>query len=969
MSNTPLKAAVQRALYGAAVVTAATGIPAVASAQDEVLEEIVVTGSRIATDPNLVTSSPVTSVSAAEVELTGITRLEDLVNDLPQIVPEATANDSNGATGTATLDLRGLGSERTLVLVNGHRMGFGNPYNPSPDINQIPGNLVERVEILTGGASSTYGSDAVSGVVNFIMKDDFEGFEITYQRAGYQHDNDNGAAQAAIAAAGFEQAPGDVTDGGITNINMTVGVNLDDGRGNVTGYMGWRDIGSIRHSERDYSACALGGGDQNSIGSCLGSSTTPNGRFTNFAAGDANIDLQLNLETGEMEPYADAYNYGPLNYFQRPDERYTAGFFADYELADSLEGYAEFMFMEDRSLAQIAPSGTFFNNTGIPCNNPFLTGEQFTAFGCTSPDDFVDIYVGRRNVEGGPRFADLQHQSMRMLVGLRGDINEAWSFDVFVNFARLNYTEIYNNDLSISAINNALNVVPDPDTGEPVCAATLAGLDPNCVPYNVFVPGQITPEALNYLNLPLFAKADMDLNNAVGYLYGDLGEYGVQLPWSDEGIKLVVGFEYGDENSVFDLDRNYNEGNAAGQGGATADVSGAILRKEIFTEVGIPLVQDRRFVQDLSLDIRYRYSDYDIGIDADTWSIGGAWAINDQVKLRSSLNRAVRAPSVNELFQPTTIGLWQGTDPCAGTNPTLTEEQCANTGVPDGAYGGVPANPADQYNNLAGGNPNLDAETSDSFTVGVVVTPDQFLPGLTFSVDYWSIEVEDAIDTVDEEFAINQCATTGTLFCDIIQRNPVNGNLWIGSGPNAPRVVATDVNIGFFEVEGWDINGTYSTEIGRHGLDFNYRGSLLTKWDELPQQGAPVNDCKGKWGGACGRPRPEYKHTFSASWLTPWDGLRFSGAWRYIGEVSEQGADRYTADGQSYFDLAGSYDFDLFGGSTRIVAGINNILDEDPPAHGLFNTATYSNGNTIPSTWDPLGRYWHIGFTYSRGGN
>lgn len=965
MSKKPLKAAINRALYGAAVVTAATGIPAVASAQEDVLEEIVVTGSRIATDPNLVTSSPVTSVSAAEVELTGITRIEDLVNDLPQVVPEFTANDSNGATGTATLDLRGLGSERTLVLVNGHRMGPGDPVAPSPDINQIPARLVERVEILTGGASSTYGSDAVSGVVNFIMKDDFEGFEITWQQSGYQHDNSNGAAQAAIDAAGFEQAPGDVTDGGITDITAIMGVDLNDGRGNVTAYFGYRDIDAIRHSERDYSACALSGAD-NGVGNCVGSSTTPNGRFTDFAVDG--VDLQLNLETGAMEPYADAYNYGPLNYFQRPDERYTAGMFGRYEIAPRLEAYAEFMFMDDRSLAQIAPSGTFFNNTGIPCSNPFLTAEQYNAFGCTSPDDFVTIYVGRRNVEGGPRFSDLRHQSFRTLLGFRGDITDAWSFDIFFNFARLNYTENYNNDLSISAINNALNVVPDPDTGQPVCAATLAGLDANCVPYNVFVPGQITQAALDYLTLPLYSIADIDTDNSVGYLYGDLGEYGVKLPWASDGIQVVFGYEYGDQNFIYDLDQNYNQGNAAGQGGATADVSGAILRKEIFTEFGIPLIQDARFAQDLSLDLRYRYSDYDIGVEADTWSVGLAWALNDAFKFRTSLNRAVRAPSVNELYSPQTIGLWQGTDPCAGPNPTLTEAQCALTGVPAGAYGGVPPNPADQYNNLAGGNPNLDPETSDSFTVGVVMTPDQWVPGLTLSIDYWSIEVEDAIDTVDEEFAINQCGLTGNAtFCSLIQRNPVNGNLWVGSGPGAPRVTATDVNIGFFEVEGWDINGTYTSEWGRHGLDFAYRGSVLTKWDELPQPGAPINDCKGKWGGACGRPRPEYKHTFTTTWHTPWDGARVSATWRYIGEVDEEGQDRFTADSQSYFDLAGAYDFDLFGGNTRITAGINNILDEDPPVSGLFNTADYSNGNTIPGTWDPLGRYWFVGFTYTRG--
>ena len=202
-------------------------VPAVAwsqQAQQEILEEIVVTGSRIAADPNLVTSSPVTMVTSEELGLRGITRVEDLINDLPSIVPELTANESNGAAGSATIDLRGLSSERTLVLTNGHRMGFGNVFALAPDINQVPGALIERVEVLTGGASATYGSDAISGVVNFIMKKDFEGIQVDYQYSGYHHDSGNEAVQSAIADSGFEQAPDSVFDGRGHDVNIIFGM-------------------------------------------------------------------------------------------------------------------------------------------------------------------------------------------------------------------------------------------------------------------------------------------------------------------------------------------------------------------------------------------------------------------------------------------------------------------------------------------------------------------------------------------------------------------------------------------------------------------------------------------------------------------------------------------------------------------------------------------------------------------------
>ncbi len=955
----PLSRAVKYAL-GASAGSLALGLSPQVLAQDdaeEVLEEIVTTGSRIPVDQNLLATSPVTTVDSSELQFSGVTRVEDLVNDLPQVVPELTANDSNGSTGTATLDLRGLGSDRTLVLVNGHRMGFGDPFALAPDINQIPGNLVERVELLTGGASSTYGSDAVSGVINFIMKDDFEGFQFDYQVSGYRHDNGASDAQAAITAAGFPQAPGSVTDGETTNINITIGANTPDGLGNVTAYLGYRDIKAIRHSERDYSACALGG-TGGTVGDCRGSSTTPAGSFRNFD----DIDLRLDLNTGEFVPRdGESYNYGPLNYFQRPDERYTAGMFAKYEVAEGFETYAEFQFMDDRSLAQIAPSGTFFNNNFLNCDNPLMSDQQTTAIGCPdrNPGTTVPIYVGRRNVEGGPRFDDLQHQSSRMLVGFRGDISENWRFDAFVNYARLNYTEVYNNDLSITNIIRALNVVADPVTGEPVCQSVVDGSDPACVPYNVFQPGGSTAAARSYIDLPLFSKGDLDMGQFVGYVEGDLG---IAVPTAGDNISVVIGGEYRDDALVFDLDQNYNNGNAAGQGGATADVAGSVSVTEFFTEARIPLVQDKPGIEDLSLDLRYRFSDYNLGFDADTWSTGVAWSPNEMFKVRASLSRSVRAPNINELFQPQTIGLWQGTDPCAGATPTLTEAQCARTGVPAGSYGSVAANPADQYNGLFGGNPGLDPETSDSLTVGFVVQTDF---GLSVSVDYWQVEVEDAISTIGAEFIIEECALGNDSLCSLIQRSPVNGNVWVGSGPDAPRVELTDVNIGFFEVSGVDINGTYSAEFGDNVLDFTLRGTALTTWDDQPQPGGVINDCKGTWGGDCGRPRPEWKHTFSTRWGTPVSGLDVVGTWRYVGEVDEHRNDRVSADAQNYIDLSAAYGFSLGGGDAQITFGINNIFDEDPPYHGLFNTAAYSNGNTIPGAWDPLGQYWFLGLNFA----
>lgn len=957
-SNYAVRNAVRRALYVGAFASAA-GFTPYAAAQEtppQELEEITVTGSRIATDPNLISSSPVSQVNAEELTYRGITRVEDLINDLPQITPELSANESNGATGTATLDLRGLGSDRTLVLVNGHRMGFGDPFALAPDVNQIPGALVDRVELLTGGASSTYGSDAMAGVVNFIMKTDYEGFQLDWQYSGYQHNQGNDAVQQQIADAGFEQAPSDVTDGATTSINVIVGANTEDGRGNVTGYLGYRDINAITQDSRDFSACALdSGGDGLTGTTCAGSATRSPALITDFG------DTYFTVEGDQFVPWdGSTYNFGPLNHFQRPDERYTAGLFGNYQVHEHLEGYAEVMFMDDRSLAQIAPSGAFFVTDTINCSNAFLSTQQFGALGCTSTDDVVPFYIGRRNVEGGPRFDDLRHTSYRFLAGGRGDINDNWSYDVSANFARLVFSETYNNDMSTTKIIRALDVVADPLTGEPVCQSVIDGSDPTCVPWNLFTEGGVTQEAIDYLTLPLFSKADLNQDQFIAFVNGDLTDMGLVSPMANDGVEMVLGAEYRDESFDFDPDLGFQTGDGAGQGGPVPPVTGSQNVTEFFTEFRIPVAQDRPGFQDLSLDLRYRYSDYSTGVSADTYNIGGSWIPLEGVKFRGGFSRAVRAANIRELFEPQNLGLWGGVDPCGGATPELTEEQCANTGVLPGQYGTIPLNPAGQYNGLFGGNPDLTPEKSDSITVGAVFTPDELLPGLSLSVDYWSIEIENAIDTIEPEFIVRQCGESGDpTLCGLIARGP-NGNLWLGTN----AVTSTNVNIGFFEVSGVDLVGSYSMEAGGlGGLDFSFRGTWLEKFDQQPVPGGTVEECAGFWGDSCGRPRPEWKHTFNTVWASPWD-TTFTMAWRYVGEVKEFNADRFTAKGQHYVDLSGTYSADWFGEETVLTAGVSNVLDNDPPVSGLFgNVGTFGNGNTIPATWDALGRYYFVGFT------
>jgi len=961
----PLSVAVQQA-FSTVAIAATAAAPSVALGQEN-LEEVVVTGSRIAGDANLVTSSPVTQIKAEEIGYRGITRVEDLMNDLPQVIPELTANDSNGSTGTATIDLRGLGSDRTLVLTNGHRMGFGDPFAMAPDVNTVPGALIERVEILTGGASSTYGSDAVSGVVNFVMKQDFEGVQIDYQYSAYQHGQDNENVQDAIdaSAAGnpteFIQADDNVWDGGTHDINVVFGVNSPDGKGNITGYFGYRDVNAILQSERDFSACALS--TSNGV-TCSGSATSASGLFSPFDGVN-----YYTVDGTDFVPGVPTYNYGPLNYFQRPDERYTAGMFAHYEVNEHFEPYAEFQFMDDRSLAQIAPSGAFFVTGSISCDNPLLSAQQLGVLGC-APGTSVPWYIGRRNVEGGPRFDDLRHTTYRILGGVRGAINEDWTYDASVNFNRLVYGETYQNDMSITRIGRALDVIDV--GGVPTCRSAVPDangvvVDAACVPWNIFEEGAVTQDAIDYLSVPLFSDARITQDQYMGFVTGDLTSMGVVSPMATDGVKVVLGGEYRDEQIDFNPDFNYQSGDAAGQGGSTVPIEGGIDVVEFFLETKIPIVQDREWVESLTLDAGYRYSDYSTDINTDTWKAMGEWTPKQGFKLRGGYSRAVRHGNLNELFEPQNVGLWsEGGDPCAGATPTMSAADCANTGVTAGQYGSVPVSPAGQYNGVFGGNPELDPEKANTFTIGAVFNPEEYVPGFQFSIDYWSIEVKDAIATVEPSTIIGACGATGDAnLCSLIHRSPLNGNLWIGNvnagAGTGNYVQSTDVNIGFYDVAGLDFVGAYSYEVGNYGsLDFAFRGTYVTKWDQQEIPGGIVDNCEGMWGGACSRPTPEWKHNFTTIWTTPWD-LVFVGSWRMVGGVDEltENTAAYDAGSEHYIDLTMEYTPQFIGiGETKFTFGVSNVGDNDPPANGRFgNVAVYGNGNTIPGTWDPIGRY------------
>ncbi|MFT4767254.1 MAG: iron complex outermembrane receptor protein [Glaciecola sp.] len=946
----PLTMAVSAAV-GAAF---AMGMAPANAQEEQLVEEVVVTGSRIQR-ANLVSSSPVTQLDAEQLRFTGLTRVEDALAAIPAISLDQSSGQAIEATGTATLQLRNLGSQRTLVLMNGRRLPANSPNSPSnaADINLIPGQLIERVEVLTGGASSTYGADAVAGVVNFIMMDDFEGVRIDFQGGQYRADNDGGLVAGAAERAGQPFATGTATDGDQYDITAIMGGNFDNGRGNATAFLTYRDIEGVTQLNRDTSACPV----RNS-GECLGSGTNQSG---SWIVGGENYRTE---GTEWLEGRGPGFNFAAPSFFQRPDRRTTMGTFAHYDVNEHVEAYTELMFMDTKSDTQFGPSGVFFQTfDDLNCNNPLLSAQQLGVTGCTSPDDRYSATLGRRNVEGGPRKGSLRHTTYRGVFGLRGDINDTWRYDVSYQYAEVNMTNRNTNYVDLIRIEEALNAV-QLDDGSIGCESGNGA----CVPYNVFQTGGVTDEATAYFSQSVYENGRTTQEVMMGYVQGSLGDYGIVSPFAENGIEVVAGAEYREESLTYNLSDNAARGDAGGFG-VPVPVDGRYDVSEIYFEASVPVLEDAPFVQALVLDLGYRYSDYSTGTTTNTYKIAASWDINDDIKVRGSYQRAVRAPNIVDLFEPESAGLFaMDRDPCLkasdGANVSLSGysfEQCARSGVSQAIWdrGGPENSPAAQYNSTGGGSTTLDPEEADTYSFGAIWQP-SFVEGLQLSVDYYEIEITGAIQGIQEETTLLQCIETGdATFCDQINRGQLD-TLWLGQSSPTNGINAASTNIGFLRVEGVDVEINYNFDIGDMGTVSiaNIAGFVLA-FDQEEYPGAGVVNCEGTYGGSCQIPTPDLKNRFQATWATPWN-VNANLIWRHVAGSTQEFTDAPNdIDDVNYFDIAATW---AVTDSATLRFGINNVLDEDPPFVYQGVTAR-ENGNTYPGIYDPLGQYWFLGGT------
>jgi outer membrane receptor protein involved in Fe transport len=958
------------ALLGGILVTAIVlvgyGGTAMAQEQQEVektqvKEEVVVTGTLIPR-PTLEAMSPVSTMEIEELSYRGNTRLEDLLTQLPMIFVAQNSTVSNGASGSASIDLRNLGSVRTLVLIDGKRMSNGDAFEVAPDINFIPAALLKRVDVLSGGASATYGADAVAGVVNFILDKDFEGVRGGVSGGGYNHDNRNQMAQDMNTARGFTAPTGMATDGAQFNANVAFGGKFAEGKGHASAYLDYRTVSALAKNRRDYTNCSSALGATGPT--CGGSGTTPNGRFLVFdrnykRVGDWMLDPTTNAFRKRLA--TDVYNFAPLNFMQRPDQRYSGGGFVNYKWNEHFEGYADVMLMSDRSVGQIAESADFNNTTLINCDNPMLSEDQYQkicVLGGFSGTQDANLTIGRRNKEGGGRTYDFRHNSYRLVGGLKGEIDRVWSYDFYGLQAETSNPQFNGNQLSAVRLQDSLFVVGDRnDPSTWVCRSGNEG----CAPWNIFTVGGVTQAALDYISIPLLINSGTRTQVLSAKVTGDLKDYGLAFGSAAEGIQLALGTEYRKEKLYIQPDDASLHFTAAGAGGPILPVDGQYDVKELFAEALIPIIQGARGAQDLSVELGYRWSDYNPAGQFPTYKAQGTYAPTRALRFRAGVNRATRAPNVVELFTPAGVSLNGTDDPCSGEHPSYTAEQCARTGVPIADYGTILDSPAGQYNTFSGGNPNLTPEIADTVTAGVVFAPGAF----TIALDYYDMKLQDTIGNLVAEDIISSCAQTGNpQMCALIHRD-VAGTLWLF---NDGYTLTTNQNIGELKAKGVDLNLTWTLPAGNSFFSFNLMGTYTI--EAITDTGIYAYDCAGFYGLQCITPRPEWRHLFRGSWET--GPFALTVGWRYLGSVLNDDAsdnpalaspadieeekinDTYQLDAFNYIDLAAS--FKLKAG-IQFLFGVNNIFDVEPPLAAGNSYNDYGIG--FYGMYDPYGRYVH----------
>lgn len=974
------------ALCGATCLTALTTLGTTSAyAQDadasaevaapEVQEDvIVVTGSRIAR-PQMESASPVAVINDDFIQQNASTNVQDLLNEMPQVGIGTSRTNSNfltGANGVATINLRNMGDQRTLVLIDGKRVVPGIAGSSAVDVNNIPTDLLERIDVVTGGQSAVYGSDAIAGVVNFVMKESFEGISLR--------------AQSGLTSRG---------DNARYNISLTGGQSFGGGRGNIMANFTYdRDEGLLSNQRRiSAQDCFF-----TTCGPEAYSSYSAQGRFE-LLDGEGTAVNGLNGQSlFSFDPTNDVvlgggvgYNRNGVRRISVPVERYMGTVIGNYEVTDSIQAYTQLTYAKVKSSSQIEAAALDYTDLyddgqGIPLTNAFIpqsVRDQINAYNATATNPVTSLGFRRRQNEVFSRSNTAERDFYRGVIGVKGDITDQWQFDVSYVYGRMKDVT-KSEDIDAARYVNALDTaVID---GQVVCASAAARAD-GCVPINIFGFNTASPEASAYVR-SVIPKSEEVLNQQHVFSASVSGTP-FTLPAGDVGV--AFGVEYRKDKSVDDLDELTNIGGNSGN--LIPDTRGSITAKEVYGEIRVPLLADTSFFEMLELNAAARYSNYkgsgviggqsvtaDIG-DVFSWNVGADWEVVRGLRLRASYAEANRSPNIGELFSAPGETFPGGSilDPCIGVSGTgfnavtTTATQAsacralpgfaANLAAsPDGTFYNTQAD-IEGINGFDGGNVGLKEETAKTLSIGAVFAP-VFAPGLSLSVDYFRIKVSDAISTIPRNVSIGSCLETGaTEFCENVIRDPRDAII--------QTVNSQLLNVAGLKTEGIDVNVQYSKALGLTTDDQLTAGIFYTYLIALEKQafaGAPVEENRGQLDGD-GRLGPGFKHRATArlSYATgpvtlSWQGTYFGKIQDTLGgygdpeldELNNVGAKFYN-DMQLRYAMGDRKQFEFF-------FGVDNIFDVNPPFLPSGFASNVTGTETAAATYDPFGRRYYAGF-------
>jgi len=962
-------------------------------------KEIVITGTLIR-NPNLIASAPVTVLGHDEVQLRQTNTAEEILRTIPGAAPGAGAQVNNGQTGASFVNLRSLGTNRNIVLLDGVRIVPVDLIG-RVDLNNIPLALVDRVDVLTGGASSTYGADAVAGVINFITRNDFAGMEL--------------AVSDQITEKG---------DGNVIRGDLTLGANFDDGRGNAVMSIGYIESDPVYQGDRSFSQLALDSTSPGTLSLAGSSTTTPSA----FDLGSGIGRQQVGTDGASIVPFYAAFNFNPYNVFQTPFKRYNMYSAAHYDIADHLTVYARGLYSNNLVSQIIAPSGVFGNTVRVPMNNAFLSAAQ-RSFLCANADfnpsitgrqtitagecalaanpalrpgdtDYREASFGlrRRTTEVGPRLTDFKSSIFDFRAGVRGDITDKIGFDVFASRGVSNRVNTQQNFVLLSRVQQALLA-----SSTTSCFNTAN----SCVPMNIFgSDGSITPAMSTFLTEDSSIKTNVELSQAHATISGDTP---LQL-WSKNPVNFALGAEYRKYTAEAGGDAlSKIPGELGGAGGASPDIAGGFDVYEGFAEIVAPIVSDRPMFEELQLEAGIRRSHYTVDtpskpkFNTTTWKVAGSWSPVRDIKFRGNYQHAVRAPNIAELFSPVATGLTNLTvDPCAGAAPvsnTNLRAICIAQGAPAASIGSIGSPP--QVNITAGGNLFVKPEKANTWTIGAVMRP-RFLQGFSATIDYYNIKVKDAITVPTPGDIITACfgatptsppANAALPACTSIRRSVLTGQL-DGSPAEVPGLPGALTNQGSITTDGIDVTFDYRHGVGtilnspaKLALSFGGNYTHSQKFQAAP---TGINrECVGYYSVNCGFPAGalQPKYTFNQRSTLSVGRVDLSVLWRYIhrmryepglpplfsGTIVSTPASRAgepgTLNGETvnfnripsanYFDFATRF---RVNEHLDVTITIQNLFDRKPPFVG--NTAgstSFNSGDTFPSSYDPLGRRFAFG--------